>query len=116
MNKKQHCCVTVYGERVTRWACQRYATVERKGKWYCTQHDPEKVKARNAARHNAYEMRQAANARVDVRATELGQQLGCADPVSPHFNHSGAFAYTERLIISYADAERLIARLAKVAP
>jgi len=49
VNERQ-CSARVFGERVTNWACQRPGTVERGGKWYCWQHDPDAVKKRDAAR------------------------------------------------------------------
>ena len=82
--EKHTCCVTVFGDRRQNWQCQKNATVERDKKWYCGTHDPEKVKARDAARdekwrkegeeQEANRKRQAAlNARRDLCAT------ACAD-------------------------------------
>jgi hypothetical protein len=55
MTKEKHnCSVKVYhGRSFIGSGCSRNATVERDGKWYCTQHDPvrieEKRKAETAA-------------------------------------------------------------------
>ena len=37
-----------------RHLCQKNATVERNGHWWCSQHDPDKVKARAEASHNKW--------------------------------------------------------------
>lgn len=53
MNEKQRCCESVRDRSGWyRCQCQRNAKVERDGKFYCKQHDPEQVKLRqeNASR------------------------------------------------------------------
>lgn len=39
---RRECQARVFGERVHSWQCSRKGTVEREGKWYCKQHDPER--------------------------------------------------------------------------
>ena len=46
-NKKQ-CSRHVYEDRGRRYPCQKKAVVERDGKWFCTIHDPEYIKAKQA--------------------------------------------------------------------
>ena len=42
------CSVTVFDNRCGMWQCARNASVERDGKSYCWQHDPERVAAEKA--------------------------------------------------------------------
>lgn len=60
MAKHEHqCCARVYG--AGQWGafhphqCPRSGTIERAGKWYCKQHDPEAVKARSEERSARWE-------------------------------------------------------------
>lgn len=48
---EKRCSATVAGDRIiwTPQQCSRNATVERNGKAFCGQHDPERVKARRVA-------------------------------------------------------------------
>src|ERR1039458_7654417 len=49
------CSVKVYpAERYGSFKCQKGATVERDGKWYCGIHDPEKRKEREEKREIKY--------------------------------------------------------------
>lgn len=58
------CCAAIYkgsvGIRSRYASCTRAGKVERDGKWYCGQHDPEAVKAR----------RQKADERLDAQIAE----------------------------------------------
>lgn len=40
----ERCSTRVFGPRVFSWQCNRRATVECEGKWYCWQHDPVRMK------------------------------------------------------------------------
>lgn len=51
MKAKQMCCEMIHNDYgVSFHACTRTATVQRDGKWYCKQHDPESRKVKEAAR------------------------------------------------------------------
>jgi hypothetical protein len=49
------CSVKVYGDWLVTPNCQKPATVERDGKLYCTIHDPEYIKAKQAKWHAKFD-------------------------------------------------------------
>ena len=58
--------------------CKRPATVERDGKWYCWQHDPEYVKAKEKKRRAEWDTkmeREAAKYRHIARNARLGKLI-----------------------------------------
>lgn len=56
--------------------CARKAAVERNGKWYCKQHDPEAVAARDAAKRakwdEEWKLKEEANALAAAEGVRLG--------------------------------------------
>ncbi len=54
MNERM-CCGYGYHGRIGLLPCARRGTIEREGKRYCYQHDPEAVKARQKASAKRYE-------------------------------------------------------------
>ncbi len=54
LNKKQ-CSVRVFDNRCGSWHCQKPATVERDGKWYCGIHDPEYKRQKDVDRQAKYD-------------------------------------------------------------
>ena len=61
MATERHWCPKTVGDSTMRGhPCGRPASVERAGKWWCTQHDPEAVKARREARDRARDEQWAA--------------------------------------------------------
>lgn len=63
-------------------SCSRRATVTRDGKRYCTQHDPEAVKAKAAAQHARWQAEWAESAkRQNRRALEEQACAGIPDDV-----------------------------------
>lgn len=78
--------------------CQRLGTIERDGRWYCGQHDPQAASARLAARRLA--LREAAKDRLAAardRCAALGGR--------PAYGRSGAA--TGGIVLSAAEADRL---------
>ena len=60
MSAIKPCCALVYNASVWRTlSCSKPAKVERAGKWYCTIHDPERVKAKRAARQSKFDAESA---------------------------------------------------------
>lgn len=88
--------------------CAKPATIERDGKWWCKAHDPEHVKAKRASWHAKYQAEPASDEAIKARAQELAQALGLDGRAD---TDARGWHYVERLVISFADAERLIARL-----
>ena len=63
ITEKHQCSVKVWDDRSFSWQCLKPAKVERDGKWYCSIHDPEYIKAKNKAREEEWERKvQARNA------------------------------------------------------
>ena len=67
--QRQTCSERVY-DRFSPYAafhCARFAVVERNGRWYCTQHDPEYVKARQEKREKKINQQREANRLIGER-------------------------------------------------
>jgi|ERR1051325_114764 hypothetical protein len=109
----QLCSATVFGERVHSWTCHRRGVVQRKGKWYCKQHDPVAVERRRKERHDRWTASRAADDAIEKEACAIAKRLGCGDP---HYNAFGKGGYTRDIVISFSDAEKLIQRLASQEP
>jgi hypothetical protein len=70
---QNRCCVTIFeGDYCTRkHQCTRTANlVKRRGKWYCWQHDPVRIKEDNNKRIKNYEEKQNARMRTLEKAGE----------------------------------------------
>lgn len=90
--------------------CQRRGTVEREGKLYCRQHDPEAVKQRNAERVERYHSRYEADQQRLAEAKVRCGRLGCG---KPHFS-SRTLEYDGGLVLTAEEADLLIERLGRV--
>lgn len=119
MTTKHDCSGKIWGAyrdvsgRVYR--CSRPATVERDGKWYCWQHDPERVKTdkerRRAAaraeldRHHAIFARNARNARLaELVMPELAELLERLADYARQAAHA-AKGYPDDVNCAYNDEE-----------
>ena len=60
--------------------CSRKGTVERDGRWWCKQHDPEAMKAREAKRDAAYRAEQEVKEATIRSAQALIDRLGAGRP------------------------------------
>lgn len=76
------CCATVLagkdGWRTRYKSCSRKATVEREGKWYCRQHDPQAVAGRKKEWESQWEIEyqaRQARYRLEAAAPDLLQAL-----------------------------------------
>lgn len=65
----QRCCVRVTGSSVWhKYPCSRTAKVERNGKWYCGQHDPEAVKRRQEKSEQRWNEKQTEEAAARIKS------------------------------------------------
>lgn len=69
------CCKRIFGKYSPFHGspCSRKGVVERDGKWYCRQHDPEAVKARRLASDAKYEAEWAAERKKRVREAAVAK-------------------------------------------
>lgn len=110
MGDQQYCSATVYGPRVQSWGCQRRGVVQRNGKWFCRQHDPEAVKVRLDKRQAAWKSEERKQDVIEAEAESLAKQLGCG--CSHWYNaYRGQSGYTRDVLLSFAEVKQLIARL-----
>jgi hypothetical protein len=97
-----------------RWAsfhgCTRAGKVERDGRWWCAQHDPERVKAKRQAREDAYTAERDKRAAIALRAQSLADALGFGRPIYvPGIRASEVGGYAEGVFLTFDEAERLLA-------
>lgn len=71
MNEEK-CAETVFPYRGPSYRCQRRATVERDGKRYCWQHDPERVRADREQRHARWD------AKADMQRRAYARRIAMA--------------------------------------
>ena len=104
----QHRCSVVV-DSPTGWKCSRHGVAERDGRWYCWQHDPERLDAQQR------ELRAQAKARKAEQQAirDAARRLWALElPVAHVHFDARTDEQTRHLVVSFADAERLIARLA----
>lgn len=105
-----YCSATVYGPRVQSWGCQRRGVVQRNGKLFCRQHDPEAVKVRLDKRQAVWKSEERKHHSIEAEAESLAKQLGCGR--SHWYNaYRGQSGYTSDLLLSFAEVKGLIERL-----
>lgn len=104
------CTATVMGPRVHSWRCTRNAVVERDGKGYCRQHDPEAVKAKRKKESEARDAEQRADERRRREAEARCQALGAGTP-HYHVPWTGMGGYNGSVLLTADEADALIARL-----
>ena len=101
-----HYCVAKVYYGADAWGrntCSRTGTVERNGRWYCTQHDPEKAAQRREAREARYRAQHAAVEAIRHEAQALAARLGAG---TPHYANG---RYERALVLTFDEVERLIA-------
>lgn len=106
------CSETVYGNVFRGHQCTREGKVERDGRWFCSQHDPERARARGAAKAAERQARQAQDDEVEREAHRLAEALG----VYPQVYRVWSWPRKETLtvpsiVISFEDVKKLIERL-----
>ena len=97
MATERHWCPKTVGDNTMRGhPCGRPARVERAGKWWCAQHDPEAVKARQVARDRAWdEQRAAARAEAERQFAHRAERERLADAAE------GLLAALKELVRTY---------------
>ena len=82
----EKCCKTVHGRDFLSYECSRKAKVKRGGRFYCSQHDPEVVKAKRKAADAAFavkwETEQTRLKEAEERQAELLRKAALADELA----------------------------------
>lgn len=108
MAETEWCSQRVFGYReVAGHQCSRKGTVERHGKLWCKQHDPEAVAARKAERKAKWDAEAEAKDAAHRAARDLAQRLGAGKP--DYSWYTGTF--TGGIVLTAEEAERLIERV-----
>ena len=71
----EKCCKTVHGRDFLSYECSRKAKVKRGGRFYCSQHDPEVVKAKRKAADAAFAVKWETEQRRLQEAEERQAEL-----------------------------------------
>lgn len=70
--------------------CSRNATIERNGKWYCKQHDPEAIKERQLRRYVEWKRKFDEDARLrreaEAKQAEIERKAALADELAAAAN------------------------------
>ena len=117
MTAQQRACdgrVPGPGRSVGFYSCGRKTgLVHRDGKWYCNQHDPERVAARRQVRDQRVAAEKAADAAIEARGAALAKRLGVAARTGHTFESvlRGRLRSAEHIQLSFDDAERLLREL-----
>lgn len=77
MLERIDCALRVFPSRGSSYQCQRPATIERNGRWYCWQHDPEYIEKKEQEKRKKWEMKQARNAAQYARRN--AERTACRD-------------------------------------
>lgn len=106
------CSATVFGPRVHSWPCGRRGVINRAGKWYCRQHDPEATKARREKSNAAFDARN----RTGEDHCEEGRRIAAALGVEAHthYHRSKRFldcGFTRSLVIDFDECLKLVEKL-----
>lgn len=103
-----YCCKRIYlAGMMDDVRCSRIMKVERNGKPYCGQHDPEKVAARRAKSDATAQEKRDADTQRRMSAQQLVNKLGVG---RPHYDSVVTHGYTGGVVLSAEEARRLIAR------
>jgi len=107
-----HCAGLVHDSGFsTARACLITPSIECSGRWYCKIHDPDRVRAKRAARTAQYQARQTLNHQNERDMRRLADRLGCGCPyyhTDSTFTKSG---YWRALILTETEILKLLARL-----
>lgn len=104
------CQATIPGTR-GRVRCSNRASIEIGAHYFCRVHDPARVKARHAARDEAFQKRQDADKAVVKEAQALAARLGAGEPhydllVRPP-------RHTESLLLTFEEVRGLLKELGR---
>ena len=104
------CSTRIYGDRVQSWICSRVGIVERNGKWFCKQHDPESVAGKRAVKDAARRAKAAADESIIAEASRLAAALGVKGNADwTRWATPSLSGPTRNLVMSFEDAEKLAA-------
>jgi hypothetical protein len=109
MTDDRHRCSAVV-DSLTGRKCSRHGVAERDGRWYCRQHDSERLDAQQRERRTQAKAREAEQQAIRDAARRLCAALEF--PVAHVHFDARTDEQTRHLVVSFADAEQLIARLA----
>lgn len=105
IGNEERCCGSAYHGRMGSFQCTRRGVVKRNGKPYCKQHDPVEKEKKRIAWDENFKAERIRDEQIWMEAERLAKLLGV--------NGRAEFGqrYSEYLVISFADAEKLIQRL-----
>lgn len=107
MNVTIRCAKMVYSSGMFHGTmCSRAGTIERDGKLWCKQHDPERVAARRAAQAAKWDAEHQAQREVEAEAMSLAKALGVGRP--EYSTLSGKGCYTGGIVLTAEEAQRVI--------
>ena len=95
------------------YACSRRGAVERDGKWYCRQHDPDSVQAQRAASDAAYRARCQEQDRIHAEGVALLKRFGKG---SVYYESSGPFSrngYRRAVVVAFDDLDALLREIGR---
>lgn len=105
-SRKPSCSGSVYDGRMGPFSCSKPGKFEVNGKLWCGFHDPRKIEARNKASEVEYKIKQERDTQIYNMAKSIGKKLGVE--VQAYYGRDG---YTDAIIMSFKDADKLVARL-----
>lgn len=92
--------------------CTRRGVVQREGKWYCKQHDPEKEKAKRDAQQVEWKAERDESNKNEADADKLIKRLGFGG--SPYFgrrSYPDKSGYRRAIVLTFDEVERIITAL-----
>lgn len=105
MSETVFCCQRLYGQAWHNALCSRKMVVERNGKPYCKQHDPEAVAAKRTKWEQKAQAKQDASTARYESAKRLAAKLGYG---RPDYDGVRAREYTGGIVLTAEEAQRLI--------
>lgn len=101
-------CSETIIDRFHSYGCTRRAVVERKGKGYCRQHDPEAIAARRKAATDAWRAQAEVERSAEARSQAVCDRLGVGSPSWASLKRIGT---VPRVRLTIEEAEGLALRL-----
>lgn len=108
-------CSQVVMKEYHAWQCERSGVVERNGKHYCRQHDPERLAADRRREKEVRETYQQQQKEIEAEGRRLAALLGVPGDVHYHVPLRGREmgGYVRALVVPFEDLKRLIAERGK---
>jgi len=109
MTERIRCSKRIYGSRMMRAVtCLRAGIIERNGKLWCKQHDPDNVAAKRKALNAKGQAEHEAQNQVRKAAEKLATELGAGRAEYSALSSKGR--YTGGIVLTAEEAQSLIAR------